>query len=449
MPTYRQYFEHAASLAGEPFARVYPVASITGASVTVTRLARGELAEKYAGQYLLRQYAASAANRERVCSNFDPSTGELIHSGATYTDTDATDEKVLVTPIPPSVLDDAIVRAMEQCARLDWEMIPGFQGNRYPLTDFTWLTRRALIKDVRFRHSPVFTRNRHMDKWNTVTSGGVLQPDWWTLTGSGATMVRDSSNGARPSSPYTVAITRAGTDCYLSQSVSTMLTGVTGAQSYANRTIYAVAKVKASVASRTRVRLVVDGSVVASSSYHTGGGTIEELSTSYDVASTANSLEIRVTVETGDTTIYVDEAYLVPDNLSDAVRNDVYEEEAAEVSFEQGPPLVMRTQFAIGKQVMVRSERPYPAFDATRVGAGSADADSSDAPLTLVACGMLAYAFERMAVKQPEMYGASAKKWMAEFDTLRGENLQTLDDSPMTLMKQIGRGKFYQPVERW
>jgi hypothetical protein len=448
LPTYRQYFEHAASLAGEPFARVYPIASLAATTLTVTRLARGELAEKYAGQYLLRQYASAAADRERTITSFDSSTGVFTHGGASYSDTTATDEKVLVTPIPPSVLDDAIVRALEQCTRLDWEMIPGFQGNRYPLTDFTWITRRALIKDVRFRYSPVFTRNRHMDKWNTLTSGGVLQPDWWTLTGSGATMVRDSTNGARPSSPYTVAITRSGTDCYISQSVSTMLTGVTGARSYADRTIYAVAKVKASVASRTRVRLLVDGSVVASSSYHTGGGTVEELSTSYDVSETANSLEIRITVETGDTTVYVDEAYLVPDTLSDGVRKDVYEEELAEASFEQGPPLVMRLPFSIGKQVMVRSERPYPAFDATRVASGSADADSSDAPLTLVACGILAYAFEKMAVRQPEMYGEPAKRWRAEFDTLRGENLQTLDDSPMTMMKQTGRGKFYQPVIR-
>lgn len=128
-------------------------------------------------------------------------------------------------------------------------------------------------------------------------NGTTTVPDAYTLTGASATVAREGTLikiGA-----YSLALTRAGTDCYVTQDVY----GVQGA-TFVRSGVYTFgAWVYATVASRARLR-VDDGVTVTNSTYHTGGSTYEWLTVTVTVGAAITVLKVGLQVDTGNTTAY-------------------------------------------------------------------------------------------------------------------------------------------------
>lgn len=123
------------------------------------------------------------------------------------------------------------------------------------------------------------------------SDGASSAPDGWTLTGAGASIARTAS--FNKIHDYGALITRAGTDCYLSQDVS-------GYEAYKGREVTLGAWALTSIASRARV--TVDcGSSSSSSSYHTGGGSWEWLSVTIEVPYDATQIQLRLECKNGNT----------------------------------------------------------------------------------------------------------------------------------------------------
>lgn len=402
------------------------ITGLAAQTVTVGQLATGGgAAQSYALQWLLRadNAAAASADRLRRCTDFATATGVFTHAGTAYADTTITGETLEIWKYHPRAADLAIRLAQSRIKRLHRYVYPTVANEtRYYLHPMSWVAKNSDIERVAYCPSPVLNRNRHFEHWNTVSTGGVLQPDEWTLAGADATMARNATTVRR--GQYSVAITRAGTDATLSQTVGLLETGVS-ADSLRSVSVTAVAVVNASVASQVRVQWL-DGTQTISSSYHTGGGTWEELSTTVTVtAATASTLTLRISVEGSNTVCYVDECYIVAEQgLSDAVRRDTYDESNLtrdDYFFDQSTKSITLPAQGRGGQYVFYTRRPYPQFDEARVRAGTADADVSDVPMELCAVGAIARMFEGMAQtdsKDRARYGQLAAEWDVRFETM-------------------------------
>lgn len=404
------------------------ITGLAAQTVTVGQLATGGgSAQSYALQWLLRADNAAAASADRVrrCTDFATATGVFTHAGAAYTDTTITGETLEVWKMHPRSADLAIRLTQSRIKRLHRYVYPTIaRESRYYLHPMSWVAENSDIERVAYCSSPVLNRNRHFEHWNTVSTGGVLQPDDWTLAGTSATMARSSTVVRR--GQYSVAITRSGTDATLSQTVGLLETGVSG-DSLRSVSVTGVAVVKASVASQVRVQiLTAAATVLASSSYHTGGGLWEELSTTATtVTATADTLIVRVSVESDNAVCNVDESYIVAEQgLNDDVRRDTYDESNLtndQYFFDQSTKSIILPAQGRGGQYVFYTRRPYPQFDEARVRAGSADADVTDAPMELTAVGAIARMFKGMGAtdsKDRTRYGQLAKDWEDDFETM-------------------------------
>ena len=403
------------------------ITGLAAQTVTVAQLATGGgSAQSYALQWLLRadNAAASSADRLRRCTDFATATGVFTHAGTAYADTTITGETLEIWKYHPRAADLAIRLAQSRIKRLHRYVYPTVANEtRYYLHPMSWVAKNSDIERVAYCDSPVLNRNRHFEHWNTVSTEGVLQPDEWTLAGAGASMARSTT--ARRGQ-YAVAITAAGgVDATMSQTIGLLENGVT-ADSLRSRQVTAVAVVRSTVASQVRVQvLTATGTVLASSSYHTGGGLWEELSTTATaVTATADTLIVRVSVEE-DGTATVDESYIVAEQgLSDAVRRDTYDERDLtrdDYFFDQSTKSIILPAQGRGGQYVFYTRRPYPQFDEARVRAGSADADVTDAPMELTAVGAIARMFKGMSAtdsKDRARFKEIAKEWEDDFETM-------------------------------
>lgn len=404
--------------AHESIGRVEDIASLTTTTVVVNALATGTVnPEKFIRKWLLRAEGA-AADRVRMSSNFSSSTGTLTHAGANYSDTTATNEKIEIHEHEPYIVDQAINVELGRLMRIDREIIPATAGHWYYLDDLDWIHEPGDVQKVAWSAYNGLCRNADLQKYNTISSTGAMQPDAWTLAGSGATMARSTTQTYR--APYSLAITRAGTDCTVSQKVGLLVTGVDGDELANSKTVTAFARVWASAASTVRVQLYdeVNASIIASSSYHSGGSDWEELATAETALSTSiDGLTVQVSVETNDGTVYVARLDAVRGGLTDAVRRGNFEEYEVDPRpyFDQGSgPLRMYLDGRSNGQYVVYSYRPYPEFNADRMLAGTADADETDAPIVTIATGAIARLFETV-------HGAGdprAREWRGKADTL-------------------------------
>lgn len=390
------------------------IASLTATTAVVSALATGGFsAQRFEGKWMLRAEGATA-DRVRVVTEFASSTGTLTHAGTNYSDTTATSEFLELLEYEPYLYDNAIQVALARTLYRDTTIIPARQQDRNWVGDLDWVQKPSDVMSVGHRGSPVLSRNRHFANWNRVSTAGVLQPDDWFPSGNGETVQRSTSNNLR--SPYTMEITRAGVNCTVSQYVQVMDDGV---DSLAGEVVTVVARAKTPTASHVRVRMT-DGTQTVSSGYHTGGGTVEELSVEMTVtAGTTQDLQFWISIEGSDDSAYVIEAYMAKGSLTDAVRRDNYPEYAIpmeQVSFEQGGTLQLIVPQCSG-QLVVHSNRSYPTFDATRVSAGTADADKSDAPLVPVAVGAIARLYESVGDLGQAMY------WERKFQQLAAAHL--------------------------
>lgn len=429
MPTQREYRRKAIERAGRVVGRTYSIAALAAQTVTVARMASGGLSSNaFEGDWLIRADAATAAgaDRERKCAQngavlaFTTATGVFGHAGTAYADTTATAETLELHKFPIDMVDNALQVSLQQLRRMDRFEVPTFAGDRYYLGDMTWVRSPGDISRVTYRGSPVLSRNRRFEKWNSYSSTGVLQPDDWTLSGAGATVVRSSV--ANRMGRYTAALTRAGASTGLSQTVGVLWNGVS-TESLRGRTVTAVLVVEASTASQVRMEIdAVAGAVF--SSYHTGSGDTEELTATLTIPATADDLAISIYVDVNGT-VYIDDFYLLVGDLTDAVRRDSWTETEVKPAYDQGagPLAAILPAKGIGGQYVFHASRPYPSFEATRVAAGTADGDSSDAPIEEVAAGLLARLFEQLASegnqRDETLYDKLRDEWTARAEQLR------------------------------
>lgn len=433
MPTLRQFRREM--VAREPaIGRTHAIASLTAQTLTVTALATGTIgAGKFANKWMLRADTATTADRVRMVTDtgFNSTNGVLQHEGTAYVDVTATSESVEILEYEPYYLDTAIQQTLANTRHRDSEIIPTANGiDRYWLQSYlSWLNEPSDISRIYYRAMPVITRNRQMEKWNTVSTAGVLQPDNWTLAGAGAIFTRSTT--ARRGQ-YSLSVQRAGADAIISVTIPALVTGVS-ADSLVSQTVTGVAVWRSANASSARVRVTSEngtGTVLSTtnSSYHTGGGAWEEVTAQHTASTSVEQFTLSARLEVNETAL-LDELYLIYGTISDSIRRDNSRVlwETRQPQFEQGGlQFIPPHPWGRGYQLVVESFRPYPTFDADRIAAGTADADSSDAPLALIAEGALALFFEGYA-KTPEE-AALGRKHRMRYEQLATQHLYDKND---------------------
>lgn len=428
--------------------RVITPSSITATTVVSTAHLYEASVQKYVGYFICRPDAATAAAADRVrrvTSQTAPAT--LTHNQTNYTDTTVGSEQAELLQFEPHLFDYAIDVTLARTRRIDRSRIPIRQNtNRYWIGDLDWIEQPSHIVKVTWSDDPVISRNRYFEKWNSYTTGGVLQPDFWTIAGSGATMARSTTGNRRGTN--TVAITRAGTDCTVLQTVGLLENGVTG-DSLRSTVVYAVGVCRSAVASQMRLR-VTDGVSTTNSSYHTGGGNLEELTVTHTVSAAATTLQVGFSVETDNTEVQADECYLYELGSADANRQDTFYETPVRWDFDQGngtPSLILPEMGRAGT-FHVYSQRPYPRLDSTRLLAGTHDADVIDAPVGLIAAGAIARLYEGMSGmpgQDGNRYAAIAADWNHRYERMAMQHLGNPDAGQGV---RIDRPMLAPPVRR-
>lgn len=273
-----------------------------------------------------------------------------------------------------------------------------------------------------WRNSPQVSRNRYFDLYNSYSSG-ALQPDFWTLSGSGASMARSTSQKWK--TKYTLAVTRSGTNAVVTQDVGLQETGVSS-DSLRGEKVTAVLVGYSANASSLTVK-VDDGVDTTTSSAHSGDSTFEELTAEHTVSDSATKLDIVVTVAV-DETVYLGECYLVVGSIYDSARRDSFEEwRVYERGYEQGASFpVILPQRGRGGHYLVTSQRSYPSFTDSRIQAGTADSDETDAPIEIVATGAIGRLYEKVAQRDNEntqREAAIATEWNRRFEGMARRHL--------------------------
>lgn len=152
--------------------------------------------------------------------------------------------------------------------------------------------------------SLVSVSNKNLLEWSNMedwVSGTTVAPTEHTLSGTGATIARNSSIVKRGT--YSAAVTRVGNDATLYHDLPTYA-------SYLGRKMTFGAWVYATVASRARLS-IGDGVGTTNSSYHTGDSTWQFLTVTRNIDPTATRIRCGMEVNTGNTVGYFDGGVLV------------------------------------------------------------------------------------------------------------------------------------------
>lgn len=438
----RQMLQSSPSYGGSGLGRIVPITSLGATTAVSNALKVGTLsAQTYTGQWMVRATASDSADRERLISAYTSSSGTLTHAGTNYADTTATSEYLEVLEYPVYLFDSAIAETIRRLRRRDRSIAPTLHaGRRYWLNKMTWITAPGDIEKVCFTANPVMSNNRYFEKWNTLETDstssqyGALFPDDWIFSaGTAPTVARETTTIHRGA--FSCKVTRASADVTMYQDVGLLENGITG-DSLRGKSVVAAAQVNSSVASQVRLQ-VNDGVDTTSSSYHTGGGTFEELTVTHTVNSAATRLRVQITIADDNTAAYVDECYIASEqsSISDDLRRDAYPEHelvhGPDYEFAQGAgtlAIIMKREPGAPGQLAVYSQRPHPGFITTRLSDGTADSDSSDAPLIPVAAGAIARLYEGLAqTESPDRprFLALSDQWEARFQTMAGRHLYT------------------------
>ncbi|RJO62361.1 MAG: hypothetical protein C4542_04395 [Dehalococcoidia bacterium] len=148
--------------------------------------------------------------------------------------------------------------------------------------------------------------NRSFEKWG---NGAALAPDGWTVSGASAAVAREGT--IIKDGSYSAKLTRAGTNCYLSQNVLAMAPAPKNAITWwQGKNIMAGAWVYATVGDRAYLE-TYDGQTTTTSGAHAGNSAWAWLTTAAaDVHASATQLTVRLAVKTGDTAAYIDSPIL-------------------------------------------------------------------------------------------------------------------------------------------
>jgi len=415
------------------------VTGLAAQSATIGALASGGSAQQFVNEWLFRQDTATTADRIRRITSFAPTTGIATHAGTAYADTTVGTEVVEVLKHSPHLFSNAVNVTLARLKHNDRTIIPTLQSqDTVWLADLDWLAQPSDILRVCWSNNPVMTRNRFFQKYSSYNTSGVLVPDFWSIVGSGATMARSTAQKRR-GLPYSLAITRAGTDCYIAQAPGLLENGV-DAENLVGETVTAVAWVWSAVASQVRVS-IYDGVTTTVGAFHTGNSTWQELTATATIGATATTFEERVNVVADNTDVYVSEAYPIEAAaLTDDVRRDNYERTEEEIprgQYEQNgtlnATLPMRSRRG---QWVVWTRRGYPQLNTARFAAGTADADVIDAPVIAMATGAIARLYESLIdPEKPDSgpkFGPLAALWNERFGAMNLSHLSP-DDGPQPL----------------
>jgi hypothetical protein len=236
---------------------------------------------------------------------------------------------------------------------------PTFTGNPAAPTpaaddnDTSIATTAFVAGAIQPQHSYVW--NGDFRVWGAGTSA---VPTGYGLVGSGATVARNTTAGQYRWGSAGVALTRAGTDCSVSQTVT--LDPANGpAASWHGKTITVGAWVYATVADRAKV-FVSDGiSTINSTDFHPGTGLVFMKAT-MTVSGSATSISVGGSVAAGDTTaVFSGMTLVLGSHLSDSVIS--YTPRKAIIAFHFGPS---QSQSANTTQFVSSA-----AFDATETNA--------------------------------------------------------------------------------
>ena len=419
-------------------AEVYDIASLTTTTAVVTSLATGGISSQaFVEKWMVRPENSNSADLIRRCTAFASSTGTLTHAGTNYADTTATSEQLLVLKWRLMYYLNSIDVAVGKTKRLHESVLPTLQGaRRYWLSDFSWIDGPGDIESIWWTDDPNIVRNRYFEDYNTYNSSGVLVPDHWAISGASATMARSTTQVRR--GQYSLAITRSGTDCAVSQIPGLLISGVSG-DSLVGKTITIAAWCWSAVASQVRIR-ITDGVDTTNSSYHTGGSTWEELTATHTVNSAATSLTVSVRVESDNTVCYIDE-YAAGETYDDAVRRDAWPRyQLGRTGFIQNGALAAwLPERGHNGQYIVKSYRPYPRFDATRLADGTALGDTTDCPLEVAVAGGVGRLYEVMAGMEEEgspdreKYVREAALWNKRWEGMVLRNQASSNDSGLEM----------------
>lgn len=413
MTTLSAYFLRAQELAGEELlGRSVPLSSLTATTaVSSSQLAFGGNSEqKYAQKWMWRYDTTTTADKVRFSDSFAPGTGTLTHSGTNYSDTTATDEDMFILPewLEPYRARTAVHLAVQQVREWDETIIPVVRGQEWHwLHELDWIQDSASIRDIFWNYCPVITRNRYLQKRHTVNTSGVLTPDDWTASNNAAgTLFEETTYRGQK---YYYALSRSTTDAALAQEISALRTGVSG-DFPVGETITAVAVVQAGAIANLKLRINGDAGTTNATA-----DAIEEVSHEYTLTAAQTAITTQLIAQTTDTDHIVWEVYTCIGALTDQIRRDNFPRYMLhDYKFEQGGPLKIHNPH-VGSpgQLIICSERPFPGFDATRLGTGAADADESDAPLVPVAVGTVAILLEQHLGKtHPE-----SMAWRRKFES--------------------------------
>ena len=427
MPTYTQIMQEMLREA-PVLGSTESIASGSATTCVVSRLATGSVsANSYRNWWMLRTGPAGAADRERICSTFADTTGTLTHAGANYSDTTFTSETLILLrpPFQPHLVDAAIRETITSIPRIDITEMATVQGQRlYWLSDLDWIKQESDVLRVELWPTNVLSRNRYLSKWSVADAAAA---DSFTLAGAAGTIARSTTTGGE--SPYSAAVTRAGTDVTLTQTVGLLDARGTD-DSLRGEKVTVVAYARAGAASSLRL-FVSDGITTTNSSYHAGSGAFAELSKEVTLAAAATALTFGAELKTNET-VYIDELYLVFGELTDGVRRSAGVNKSVVVPREYldgaGPKALLLPERGFGAQYAIYSYRPFAEI--------TTDAQSTDCDLKLAATGALARVFQTAAIDTGPMavFGKEEKARLAEtyrrqFEELRYNYIRRLEST--------------------
>ena len=412
---------------GDSIGRAEAVSSLTVTTVVCSALATGSVsAQKYIGKWLYRPNTATLADRYRLCTNFAAATGTLTHAGTNYVDTTATGETVYILEYEPSFYLNAINVALSRSRWLSAFELPVISNEeRYWLPTIAdpnsrtshadWIQQPGHIWSIHRNSSPVLSRNRYFSEWgayqtlSTLAQVDTYAPDWWycatTTSSVRRTVAVDTRKGG-----YEVTLDGTTNAVQLDQNMPLPVSGGTGdSDSWNGRSITAVLVARTSFAAALGVRLVPSTGGSAISSSHSGSGLWETLTATLTVPTGTTQVTLRILLGSPSGEAVVSECYAYEGaaaDLNDNLRRNDYPETDVgwrPQMFETvgAQPVLILPRIVRPGQYIVRSQRPYARFDATRFAAALIDdTTTTDAPRELIAMGALGRLYEGLAERQ-------------------------------------------------
>lgn len=187
--------------------------------------------------------------------------------------------------------------------RIGYECLPSLHGVWGPADDSSFPAEKLADWNPGTRWRPVATSNAvangDMLQW---TAGAAAAPDGFTLAGAGASVARSTTIFSSGISPYSAAVTRAGTDCRLEASLTVA--------DWKGKTIEFGGHVRSGIAGGDVTIRIFDGATATGSSPHSNDDGWDWFAIEAVIPHTATELKIRCILEDTDGTAYFQGLYV-------------------------------------------------------------------------------------------------------------------------------------------